>query len=90
MELRTEHGGIDADADDRYPWDIRETCRFFGGESSPLNPATLYRGIKPASIRSPSNKAQARRAGCLASANLRGARSLPNATSPRPHNGCSK
>jgi len=26
--------------------DIGETCRFFGGEKSPLNPATLYRGIK--------------------------------------------
>jgi predicted DNA-binding transcriptional regulator AlpA len=26
--------------------DIGETCRFFGGSNSPLNPATLYRGIK--------------------------------------------
>jgi len=26
--------------------DIGETCRFFGGPASPLNPATLYRGIK--------------------------------------------
>jgi predicted DNA-binding transcriptional regulator AlpA len=26
--------------------DAGETCRFFGGENSPLNPATLYRGIK--------------------------------------------
>jgi predicted DNA-binding transcriptional regulator AlpA len=23
-----------------------EVCRFFGGENRPLNPATLYRGIK--------------------------------------------
>jgi predicted DNA-binding transcriptional regulator AlpA len=26
--------------------DVGETCRFFGGTNSPLNPATLYRGIK--------------------------------------------
>jgi predicted DNA-binding transcriptional regulator AlpA len=26
--------------------DVGETCRFFGGANSPLNPATLYRGIK--------------------------------------------
>jgi hypothetical protein len=26
--------------------DAGETCRFFGGANSPLNPATLYRGIK--------------------------------------------
>ena len=26
--------------------DAVETCRFFGGANSPLNPATLYRGIK--------------------------------------------
>jgi len=26
--------------------DISETCRFFGGANSPLNPATLYRGVK--------------------------------------------
>lgn len=26
--------------------DKDEVCRFFGGENSPLNPATLYRGIK--------------------------------------------
>lgn len=26
--------------------DVDETCRFFGGANSPLNPATLYRGIK--------------------------------------------
>jgi hypothetical protein len=26
--------------------DAVETCRFFGGTNSPLNPATLYRGIK--------------------------------------------
>ena len=25
---------------------VVETCRFFGGANSPLNPATLYRGIK--------------------------------------------
>jgi predicted DNA-binding transcriptional regulator AlpA len=25
--------------------DIEETCRFFGG-NKPLNPATLYRGVK--------------------------------------------
>ena len=26
--------------------DAREACQFFGGAHSPLNPATLYRGIK--------------------------------------------
>ena len=26
--------------------DIRETCKFFGGSEKPLNPATLYRGVK--------------------------------------------
>ncbi len=26
-------------------FDVKETCRFFGG-SRPINPATLYRGIK--------------------------------------------
>jgi predicted DNA-binding transcriptional regulator AlpA len=25
--------------------DRREVCRFFGGSTRPLNPATLYRGI---------------------------------------------
>jgi hypothetical protein len=34
------------DADDLTLMDVGETCRFFGGANSPLNPATLYRGIK--------------------------------------------
>jgi len=35
-----------ASDDDLTLLDKDETCRFFGGQSSPLNPATLYRGIK--------------------------------------------
>lgn len=34
------------DGDDLTLFDKDETCRFFGGQNSPLNPATLYRGIK--------------------------------------------
>jgi predicted DNA-binding transcriptional regulator AlpA len=34
------------DADEWVLLDAVETCRFFGGSNSPLNPATLYRGIK--------------------------------------------
>jgi hypothetical protein len=26
--------------------DVGETCRFFGGAANPLNPSTLYRGVK--------------------------------------------
>lgn len=33
-------------ASDLALMDVGETCRFFGGTNSPLNPATLYRGIK--------------------------------------------
>jgi len=36
----------DTDFDDLTPMDVGETCRFFGGHSSPLNPSTLYRGVK--------------------------------------------
>lgn len=25
---------------------VRQVCRFFGGDDKPLDPATLYRGIK--------------------------------------------
>lgn len=35
-----------ADAPKPVLMDVAETCRFFGGVNSPLNPATLYRGIK--------------------------------------------
>lgn len=31
--------------DDLALMDVGETCRFFGGANSPLNPATLYRGV---------------------------------------------
>ena len=26
--------------------DVKQTCAFFGGESAPIDPSTLYRGIK--------------------------------------------
>ena len=35
-----------ANTSDLVLMDVVETCRFFGGSNSPLNPATLYRGIK--------------------------------------------
>jgi predicted DNA-binding transcriptional regulator AlpA len=35
-----------AASEDLTLMDVGETCRFFGGSNSPLNPATLYRGIK--------------------------------------------
>lgn len=34
------------DSDSLALMDVGEACRFFGGANSPLNPATLYRGIK--------------------------------------------
>jgi predicted DNA-binding transcriptional regulator AlpA len=47
-----------------------EVCRLFGGESRPLNPATLYRGIKlglyPGPIKVGANSARWIRAECEA------------------------
>jgi predicted DNA-binding transcriptional regulator AlpA len=33
-------------ADDLTMLDVEETCRFFGGQNSPIDPSTLYKGIK--------------------------------------------
>jgi predicted DNA-binding transcriptional regulator AlpA len=33
-------------ADDLTMLDVEETCRFFGGQKSPIDPSTLYKGIK--------------------------------------------
>jgi predicted DNA-binding transcriptional regulator AlpA len=49
--------------------DVAETCRFFGG-SRPLNPATLYRGVKsgryPAPIKTGPNTNRWLRSECEA------------------------
>ena len=42
MDIQSEQ----ADSTELVLMDVGETCRFFGGSNSPLNPATLYRGIK--------------------------------------------
>jgi predicted DNA-binding transcriptional regulator AlpA len=49
--------------------DVAETCRFFGG-SRPINPATLYRGVKsgnyPAPVKTGPNTNRWLRAECQA------------------------
>jgi predicted DNA-binding transcriptional regulator AlpA len=49
METQPEQ----AEASELALMDVGETCRFFGGANSPLNPATLYRGIKVGKYPSP-------------------------------------